>query len=212
MIKAVIFDIDGVLVDSFEANHKFFHEIFTKAGYVAPTKEEYRHMFHISMHDLVRLIAKKPDKKEMARIMEVAKKVAFPVDEMIVTRGSAQVIRRLAQKYELGIVTGRLQIGVEHYLMLSGMEKYFDALVHYEHYENPKPHPEPLLVALKKMGIAPEEAVYVGDQKTDLESAKAAGIPFILYSEFDYGLEDVAWEAHAFSDIPDLVEKIEHGT
>jgi HAD superfamily hydrolase (TIGR01549 family) len=209
MIKAVIFDIDGVLVDSFDANVKFFSEIFSKAGYVPPTREQYRHMFHISMYDLIRLIAKNPDEKEMARIVKIAKSVQFPVEEMIVTQESSGVIINLARKYKLGIVTGRLQIGVEEYLELSGMREHFDALVHYEHYDNPKPHPEPLLVALEKLEVSADEAVYVGDQITDKQSAEAAGLPFILFSHHDYGLENIRWRADSFEDIPKLIEEIE---
>lgn len=207
-IKAVMFDVDGVLVDSFEANVEYFKNIFETAGYVAPTKEEYRHMFHISLDDLIRLVAKNPDEMEFQRIKSCAKKIKYPIEKMKLTEGSAETIKKLSEKYRLAIVTGRHEEGAEDYLKHSGLEEYFETMVHYGHYDNPKPHPEPLLVALERLGISPGEAIYVGDQKTDLESANAAGIPFILYSEFDYGLENVKMKAEKFVDIFDMVEKI----
>lgn len=207
-IKAVIFDVDGVLVDSFEVNFEYFKNIFETAGYVAPTKEEYRHMFHISMDDLIRLVAKNPDEMEFQRIKNCAKNVKYQIEKMKLTEGSVETIKKLSEKYRLAIVTGRPEDGAEDYLKHSGLEEYFETVVHYGHYNNPKPHPEPLLVALERLGISSEEAIYVGDQKTDLESANAAGIPFILYSEFDYGLEGVEMKAEKFVEILDLVEEI----
>lgn len=212
MIKAIIFDVDGVLIDSFEANVEYFKNMFEAAGYVAPTPEEYRHMFHLSMDDLIRLIAKNPDNDEFQRIRNIGKKVEYPLEKMGLTFGSEETIKKLSEKYQLGIVTGRHESGVEVYLKHSNLKEYFKTVIHYGHYKNPKPHPEPLLVALGKLGLTPNEAVYVGDQKTDLESAREAGIPFILYSEFDYGLSDVKWKAEKFSDIIYLISKIENET
>lgn len=206
-IKAIIFDVDGVLVDSFDASVEYFGDFFEAAGYVAPTREEYRHMFHLSLDDMIRLIAKNPDAQEFQRIREIAGHIKYPIEKMKLTDGSVDVIRTLSKEYRLGIVTGRHEDGAEDYLKHSGLEEYFETVVHYGHYKNPKPHPEPLLIALKRLGVSPEEAIYVGDQKTDLESAKAAGIPFILYSEFDYGLEDVEMKAEKFVDILDMIEK-----
>jgi len=55
-------------------------------------------------------------------------------------------------------------------------------VVTYEDYSNPKPHPEPLLVANRKLGIKPQEAVYVGDSPSDIASAKAANMKSIYLS------------------------------
>ncbi|EKE19657.1 MAG: HAD-superfamily hydrolase, subfamily IA, variant 3 [uncultured bacterium] len=211
MIKAILFDVDGVLVDSFEANHGYFKDIFEESGYVAPTRDEYRHMFHISLDDMIRLVAKNPGEREFQRIREISNGIKYPIEKMKPTEGSVETIKKLSKKYHLGIVTGRHENGTESYLEHSTLKECFKEVVHYGHYENPKPHPEPLLVALEKLGISPGEAVYIGDQKTDLESAEAAGIPFILYSEYDYGLDDIKWKAEKFSDIIGLIEEIKIG-
>ena len=58
MIKAVIFDIDGVLLDSFEANLKFFQDLMIKFGYLPPTKEEVPPIFHLNMWDAIRSLTK----------------------------------------------------------------------------------------------------------------------------------------------------------
>ena len=44
-----------------------------------------------------------------------------------------------------------------------------------------KPHPEPLLLAASKLGVFPEESIYVGDSLSDAQSASAAHIPFLVF-------------------------------
>lgn len=58
MIKAIIFDVDGVLFDSFEANFKFYEDLFNKAGYIPPTRKEYPKLFHLPMMDVIKKICK----------------------------------------------------------------------------------------------------------------------------------------------------------
>jgi len=47
--------------------------------------------------------------------------------------------------------------------------------------QHPKPHPEPLQRVLEHYGIAPHEALFVGDSAVDMQAAAAAGVPFIAY-------------------------------
>lgn len=58
MIKAVIFDIDGVLVDSYEANFQFYTKLFKTAGYTGPSRKDYSYLFHLTMKDLIKKITK----------------------------------------------------------------------------------------------------------------------------------------------------------
>ena len=64
-----------------------------------------------------------------------------------------------------------------------GIEKFFDVLMTAEKYSKPKPNPEPLLLALKKLNLKPDQVVYIGDTQIDADAAKAAGITFIHYGK-----------------------------
>lgn len=206
MIKAVIFDVDGVLVDSFDVNYKYFQNIFERSGYEMVTKDEYRDMFHISRNDMIRLIANNPDPEEMERILKIEKEVPYPIEEMKLTSGSDAIIKEFAKKYRLAIVTGRNERGTEDYLKYSGLGKYFETVVHYEHYENPKPHPEPIRIALSRLNLTPEEAVYIGDAESDFQSATAAGTKFILHA--DKHIDGVRHQTFNFRELPDLVGQL----
>lgn len=58
MIKAVIFDIDGVLIESFEANFKFYQNLISKAGYEPPTRKKFTLFHHFSMMDSIKTYTK----------------------------------------------------------------------------------------------------------------------------------------------------------
>jgi phosphoglycolate phosphatase len=70
--------------------------------------------------------------------------------------------------------------------------------------EHPKPHPLPLLTACERIGISPEEAMYVGDDLRDIQAARAAGMPSVAaawgYLGEAVGIED--WGADVISQKP----------
>ncbi len=205
MIKAVIFDIDGVLIDSFESNLKFFQDIFKTAGYKVPTKSDYKKCFHLSMVHTIKAMAKTDDAKELKRIEKIAHKTARHPELFKLPEHSDKVIEKLSKKYKLALVTSRIKIGVDSYLNFSKTKKYFKTVVHFGHYKNPKPHPEPLLVAAKKLKVLPSEAVYIGDSLTDIQAAKAAGMKIILYSKKK--LPGADFRTSRFKDLTGLITK-----
>lgn len=182
MLKAVIFDIDGVLIDSLDANLAFFNEVFEQAGYKKITKNQYKKAFHLAIPGVIRLFVKNGE-KEFQRIENIAYKTNYPIKKLKVTKNSVETVKKIAKKYKMALVTSRIEKGVENYFKVSKTKKYFKIVVHLGHYKNPKPHPEPLLLAAKRLNVKPEESVYVGDTQSDIQSAKSAGMKMILYSK-----------------------------
>lgn len=185
MIKAVIFDVDGVLVDSFEANHKFFSNLMNKFGYVFMKKEEFVSFFHVSMKDIIKHSTKSVSEEEIEKIWKSGKEreVPYPNELLNTPSNLEDVIKSLSESYILGIVTSRLRSGIYSLPQLEVLKEYFKDDVAYEDTDNHKPHPEPLILICKKLGISPEECVYVGDSATDIVAAHAAGMKGIMYSK-----------------------------
>jgi len=196
MIKAVIFDVDGVLIDSFEANFIFFQDVIFTAGYTAPTRDEYKKMFHLSMEDVIRKITKSKDEKEIKRIWELGKyKINYPSSLIKIPIAAESIVKELSKKYLLGIVTSRVKGGLFKIKGIDVLEKYFQTVIYFEDTKNHKPHPEPLLFAAKKLKIKPSECVYIGDAETDMQAAKAANMKKIYYS-------------NNFDSLPKLIESL----
>ena len=206
MIKALVFDIDGVLIDSFDANLKFFQDLLSKAGYKPPTKKEYSPIFHLSMLDVIRICTKSSDEKEIKRVWEMgrSRKVKYPIFLLKTTKDLEKTIIELSGKYLLGIVTNRVKEGIYKIPVLSRLQKYFQITVAYQDTVNHKPHPDPLLLACKKLGVNPDEAVYVGDAQSDIIAAKAAGMKVIFFSQVTNKNADAT--TSQFQKLPKLVE------
>ncbi len=205
MIKAVIFDVDGVLLDSFEANLKFFTDLLTKFGHRPPTREEFSKFTAHHMMGFIRDFSKIKSEEEIQKIWLAGKehKVPYPYDLLDIPDALEETIKVLHKNFSLGIVTSRANTVFE-VSQLAPLKKYFKVLVLYGDTDKHKPDPEPLLLAAKKLKIKPEECVYVGDTESDLIATRAAGMKAIIFSK------DKFKDAHAgtaiFSELPKIIE------
>lgn len=210
MIKAVLFDVDGVLISSFDANLKFFQNLLSKAGYKPPTRIWYVDKYQLSMTDVIKEVTKSKSEREIQRIWEMGNRRDVPYPTNLITMKSdvPDVLRKLYKRYRLGIVTQRVRNGVFEIPTMKKIRSLFSAVVAYEDTVNHKPDPEPLLLAAKKLKVNPKETIYIGDLENDIQAARAAGMKIIIYSTVQYRSADRY--TSSFSEIPSLIESL-HG-
>ncbi|MBI2888451.1 MAG: HAD family hydrolase [Candidatus Liptonbacteria bacterium] len=208
MIRSVIFDIDGVLIDSLGANLKFFQDLMQYAGHPLPTREEFGNFFHLTLRDAVRAMTGLTDEKAIRKIVTAGRDrtVPYPIPLLKYPEQLEEVIRELGGKYLLGIATSRGRTGVYEPPKLAALREYFKVSIAYEDTQHHKPHPAPLLLAAERLQVKPEECVYVGDAETDMLAARAAGMKVIIYSQSEIGGADRI--TARFRDIPELVGEL----
>jgi HAD superfamily hydrolase (TIGR01509 family) len=97
------------------------------------------------------------------------------------TAKASDVVKELHKKYPLGIVTNRVRGHIFETPEMKEIETLFTGVVGYEDTEKHKPDPEPLFLSAKKMGVAPNKCVFIGDAETDMQAGQAAGMKTILY-------------------------------
>jgi pyrophosphatase PpaX len=98
-------------------------------------------------------------------------------DELVCCAGMDEVLVRLKDEgRRLGIVTAKRRQTVELAFARIPIEHLFETVIGGDETKKHKPDPEPLLLALERLGAAPDEAVYVGDAPFDVKAAKAAGL------------------------------------
>jgi phosphoglycolate phosphatase len=204
-IRLVIFDCDGVLFDSEPANLAFYREVL-KLAEAPPMPESAEAAYHslASAQLFDRLFGDQPDM--LARVKQIAK--ATPYTPFFPLMGPKPLLREtlslLRQSYRIAMATNRGQTTqgvIDHF----GLRDLFDLAVGVLDVENPKPAPDMLLLCLERFGVGPGEAVYVGDQPTDLAAADAAGIRFIGMGPL---CGRTALSAQRFEDIPAIVARL----
>jgi pyrophosphatase PpaX len=91
--------------------------------------------------------------------------------------GAVEMVREArAAGCRTGLVTSKQRGGAERGLKFLGLEGAMDVVVAADDVTNPKPHPEPVLIALDRLGAPADGAVYVGDSVHDMECGRGAGV------------------------------------
>ena len=206
MVRAVIFDIDGVLLASFEANLKFFQDLMAKFGYPPPTREEYPALFPLPMYEHIKMLTKLTSEEEIKKIWEVGKSgaVSFHEDLAKVPLGVEDALKILSQQYPLGIVTSRVREAVFRAPQMKKLKSYFQVAIAYQDTVKHKPDPEPLFLAAEKLQVKPAEVVYIGDADVDIVAGRAAGMRVVVYAKENRLKADGCFSV--FSELPELIK------
>ncbi|HEY6008372.1 MAG TPA: HAD family hydrolase [Geobacteraceae bacterium] len=181
--KAIIYDCDGVMFDSFEANLAFYDRIMTALGRPPldrQDREQMRVLHTYANRDVLAHFF--PDEAEFGAAVQAAREIDYRelVPFMRMEEGFRETLDELLPRYGLAVCTNR-STSMEMVLASFGLERYFACVMTASRVLNPKPHPEPLLKVLEHFAIAPGEALFVGDSELDCRAAAAARVPFVAY-------------------------------
>ncbi len=207
MINAILFDVDGVLLDSMLANAEWFREMLEHFGYRGPRDDEMYALFHLPGADVVRKYAADASEEKIKEILHYGyTKESRLVDHLLrVPDHAVSTVQKLARHYQLGIVTSRRNVYMaEVYAYFP--RKLFQAVVTIEDTKKRKPDPEPLLLAAERLGVPADHCVYVGDMPSDVEAGRAAGMKVIIFSKNEIPGADAQTEN--FAEIPVMLEKL----
>ncbi len=208
MIKLVIFDIDGVLLDSFESNLNYFRQVFKAAGYKRlPSAGWYKKHFHFTMPETILKFAGTTTSEEYNRLIDLGKKFYNSRKDFKLTPYSLFIVKELSKKYKLAIATGRMRDGVKVYFDASGLKECFSEVAYLGRYKKPKPDPESINLILKKLKIKPDNAVFIGDSShADFGAAKLAGTKFIYFNKKK--LATVDGYTNSFRSLPQIISQL----
>ncbi len=198
-IKAIIFDIDGVLLNSTKMMIDIHMKLAKKLNLRIPEAKEISSLWGKSFEELINYIWPDIDAKWFKEcVIDYIKKekIIFPA-----VKGSKETIKELKKmKFKLGIVTGRPTDFTIDHMKNSGFDlKLFDVIVTGDDTKNHKPSPDPILRAVELLKVKPEETVYVGDSLIDFESARNAKVVFISVLTGDVKKEE--WKKNGVKNI-----------
>jgi HAD superfamily hydrolase (TIGR01509 family) len=178
VIEAVVFDLDGVLLQSEELWDEVREELARERGRTYGPMEQ-RAMMGMSstewsryMHDVVGL-AEPPE--EISR--EVVRRMAERYREHLpLIPGAQEAVERLAMHWPLGLASSSNRPLIDLALELSGLATLFRAVVSSEEVPRGKPAPDVYLEAARRLDVLPERCAAVEDSHNGIRSAKAAGM------------------------------------
>jgi phosphoglycolate phosphatase len=201
--SAVVFDCDGVMFDSRQANINFYNHILQHFRLAPMTDEKvsFVHM-HTAEESIREIFAGTPFVDQAQAYRSKIDYTPF-IKDMLMEPGLKQLLDLLKHRFGLAVATNRSNT-IETVLSSNSLESYFDIVVSSQDVKNPKPHPESLLKILHFFAIGPHEAFYVGDSMVDYETARAAAVPFIAYKNRDL---DAAHHVDHLMELADIVWK-----
>ncbi|MFY9580701.1 MAG: HAD-IA family hydrolase [Gaiellaceae bacterium] len=171
----VLFDLDGTVVDSGAIILASMRHAAKEVLGIEPPDEDL--MAAVGGPGLeAQMWALAPDRVE--ELVTVYRAHNEPLhDELVCCEGIDDVLVQLKDEgRRLGIVTAKRRATVELAFASVPLGHLFEVVVGGDETERHKPHPEPLLLAAKRMDADPDECAYVGDSPFDVRSAKAAGM------------------------------------
>jgi phosphoglycolate phosphatase len=210
MLKALLLDLDGTLIDTpqaiVEVTQATLHELRLPPADPQAIKDGIGLPLPVA---LGQLIGKGPagaaEAVEIYRVLWRSR--VTPRIPHLLYPGVREGLSTLRQQgLSLAVVTGKAQDGADSSVRAAGLAELFDVVLGYTSVANPKPAPDLALEALRRMDKPPASAVVVGDATHDLTMAKRAGIRSIAVS---YGAQPLAqlrtadptWVAHSFREV-----------
>lgn len=227
MVTGVLFDLDGTLLDCVVPMEQIFIRVVESLGFAITAEKRNEVAANLrrillqgsSPFDGIRLLWRighfigMPPHRRVVMMLLTYRSLRRAFLNSPLLPGAEEVLLTLKKRgLPIAIVTTRSTKEALQALRLHSLEKYFDLVVSRDLVKRGKPYPDPIIFALKRMGISPWEAVMIGDMPTDIEAGKAAGTKTIgvAVGIFNEELKRSRPDAivYSLSEIPQMLDRI----
>lgn len=193
-LRAILFDIDGTLIDTVDLIVKALDYTYRKHLGVALPREEIRRLIGLPLKVQMRYLDDRVVGNAPHDLMEADEMAYYQAhrDQERVIPEAVQAVQTAYRKgYAVALVTSKNREELRISLPKLAVDAYVDTVVTADDTERHKPAPEPVLKALERLQVAPEQAIYIGDTVFDMSCGRAAGV----------SVGAVAWGAHLPEDL-----------
>jgi beta-phosphoglucomutase len=181
-MKAVIFDKDGVLIETFDSYLKAYIKILSKIG-IRITADDIAKRYGMKGPEIIKQIVQEKGKnitdeqvQELAREKDRLYK-KFSEKNLKLLPGVKELLIYLKKKnYKIGIASSSTKELIEHMMKITKIENYIDAIVDGFEVKFSKPNPEIFLRCAEKLKVKPEDCIVIEDSIHGIEAAKRAGM------------------------------------
>jgi phosphoglycolate phosphatase len=182
-IKCVIYDCDGVLFDSLEANRRLYNHICASMGRPPLTEDElgycHTHTVFESIHSLFENDAA-GEQKALDFLKHQVDLKEF-VSHLIMEPHLLETLTSLRQRKIITAISTNRTTSMKHVIERFNLRSYFDMVVTALDVEHPKPHEESVEKIIAAFNLKRNEVLFIGDSDVDRQTAEASGVGFIAY-------------------------------
>ncbi len=183
-IHCVIYDCDGVLFDSLEANTKLYNDLCALVGRGPLRQEEMQYVHTHTVFEALHFIFGEGDGLEK-KALEILKQKQIDLKNYVhylkMEPHLLQTLERLKEKGMLRVINTNRTTSMKYIMERFKLWPYFEMVVTALDVEHPKPHPESVEKIIEAFRLKKEEAVFVGDSVVDKQTAESSGVRFIAY-------------------------------
>lgn len=175
MRKAVLFDIDGTLLDTYNFVFNAVKHSVKVHGYSYPAKEKIGLAMGKPILEFYEVLVPEADPSLLANTHIEFQRQNFHLAKPF--QKTKKILKHLKNSgFLIGAVSNRLKESLLHTLKRAKLYDYFDVIISADDVVNAKPHPRHLLTALNKLEVKPENSYMVGDTDQDILAGKNAGV------------------------------------
>jgi HAD superfamily hydrolase (TIGR01509 family) len=177
-IRGLCFDVDGTLSDTDDLYAQKVQRFLPRFLFRDPARSARRFVMWAEApgNNLLGLADTLGLDDQMAAIINwVYRNRKHQSNQFLLVPGADKMLARLKDSYPMAVVTAREEHGTLAFLDQFDLTKYFDVIVTGLSAEHTKPYPDPVLLAAKRMNVAPEACLMIGDTTVDMRAGKTAG-------------------------------------
>ena len=188
MIEAVIFDLDGVLLESEEVWDTVREELVRERGgrYDSEVQRAMMGMSSLEWSRYLHDVAGVPDEPEEINSEVMRRMLAAYGEWLPLLPGPTEAVRRLGQRFLLGLASSSNRVLIDRVLETADLVPFFRATVSSEEVAQGKPAPDVYLEAARQLGVAPDRCAAVEDSHGGIRSAHAAGMRVVAIPNASY--------------------------
>ncbi|MEM4405466.1 MAG: HAD-IA family hydrolase [Candidatus Methanomethylicaceae archaeon] len=212
VVKGIVFDLDGTLVDSVDSIWRASDFVLRSNGYRGLDREEVVKVMGKTIFDLFLSVEPRLSPQEQHKLFEEYRRtyMNFIEHTKLIPKVREVLLFLRSRRLKMAVVTTKSRENAEKILSFFGIRSFFDLVIGFEDVREHKPSAEPIMRAAEGLGLQASELVVVGDTEVDIRAGREAGALTVAVKTGVTPLEKIIAESPNFliesvSDLPEVL-------
>ncbi|MEM2058598.1 MAG: HAD-IA family hydrolase [Thermoproteota archaeon] len=212
VVKGIVFDLDGTLVDSVDSIWRASDYVLRSNGYRGLEREDVVKVMGKTIFDLFLSVEPRLSPQEQHKLFEEYRRtyMNFIEHTKLIPKVREVLLFLRSRRLKMAVVTTKSRENAEKILSFFGIRSFFDLVIGFEDVREHKPSAEPIMRAAEGLGLQASELVVVGDTEVDIRAGREAGALTVAVKTGVTPLEKIIAESPNFliesvSDLPEVL-------